>query len=108
MTRFVRTAGWSFAMAVLGLSAATQARPSQWWSVAQGADRALFVNETWIERDGDVVRYGASQTLRFPLTATTAQVNDLAVTIIGATSKALRYKVERKKADAYGFPEAGG
>ncbi|GAB7551838.1 hypothetical protein NRB_13380 [Novosphingobium sp. 11B] len=42
------------------------ARTSQWWYVAQGADKVLFVDVESIERDGDIVRYDASQILREP------------------------------------------
>lgn len=45
---------------------AAQARSSQWWFVAQGADRVLFVDAKSIERDGDRVRFAASQVLREP------------------------------------------
>lgn len=41
-----------------------QARASQWWYVAQGADKVLFVDAESIQRDGDTVRYQASQILR--------------------------------------------
>jgi len=47
-------------------STAAQARPSQWWFVARGADRALFVDTGSIEREGDIVSYWASQVLREP------------------------------------------
>jgi len=43
-----------------------QARSSQWWFVAQAADRVLFVDVKSIEREGDTVRYQASQILREP------------------------------------------
>lgn len=43
---------------------AAQARSSQWWYVAQGADKVLFVDVASIQRDGDTVRYEASQILR--------------------------------------------
>ncbi|MES2496148.1 MAG: hypothetical protein V4618_08540 [Pseudomonadota bacterium] len=66
MTRIFGTTGLSVAIAVLGLPTMAQARPSQWWYVAQGADRVLFVDEKSIDRDGDVVRYAASQVLRDP------------------------------------------
>lgn len=55
----------------------------------------------------DLAHAGSGQTLHFPLAAKSAQVNDLAVTIIEATPKMLRYKVERKQAEAFGFPGAG-
>jgi hypothetical protein len=41
-----------------------QARASEWWYVTQGADKVLFVDVASIERDGDIVRYEASQILR--------------------------------------------
>lgn len=44
----------------------TQARSSQWWFVAQAVDKVLFVDVESIERDGDKVRYQASQILREP------------------------------------------
>ena len=53
------------ALAML-LPSVTQARSSQWWFVAQAADRILFVDVQSIERDGDTVRYQASQILREP------------------------------------------
>ena len=53
------------ALAML-LPSVTQARSSQWWFVAQAADRILFVDVPSIERDGDQVRYQASQILREP------------------------------------------
>lgn len=53
---------------ILGLAAilpsAAEARSSQWWYVAQGADKVLFVDVESIQRDGDTVRYEASQILR--------------------------------------------
>ena len=42
------------------------AGPSQWWFVAQGADRVLFVDVGSIQREGDIVRYQASQVIRDP------------------------------------------
>lgn len=45
---------------------AAQAGSSQWWFVAQGADRVLFVDVGSIEREGDIVRYQASQVIRDP------------------------------------------
>jgi hypothetical protein len=45
---------------------AVQAGSSQWWFVAQGADRVLFVDVGSIERSGDIVRYQASQVIRDP------------------------------------------
>ncbi|MCW2349915.1 hypothetical protein [Sphingobium sp. B12D2B] len=45
---------------------AAQARSSQWWFVAQGADRVLFVDVGSIKREGDIVRYQASQVIRDP------------------------------------------
>jgi len=45
---------------------AVQAGSSQWWFVAQGSDRVLFVDVGSIQRDGDVVRYQASQVIRDP------------------------------------------
>ena len=53
------------ALAML-LPSVTQARSSQWWFVAQAADRILFVDVPSIERDGDQVRFQASQILREP------------------------------------------
>jgi hypothetical protein len=53
------------ALALLAPSLA-QARSSQWWYVAQGADKVLFVDVASIKRDGDTVRYEASQILREP------------------------------------------
>lgn len=53
------------ALALLAPSVA-QARSSQWWYVTQGADKVLFVDVASIERDGDTVRYEASQILREP------------------------------------------
>jgi hypothetical protein len=53
------------ALALLSPSLA-RARPSQWWYVAQGADKVLFVDVASIERDGDMVRYETSQILREP------------------------------------------
>ena len=53
------------ALALLSPSVA-QARTAQWWYVAQGADKVLFVDVGSIERDGDTVRYEASQILREP------------------------------------------
>lgn len=38
-----------------------QARQSQWWFVAAGADRVLFVDEKSIEHEGDIVRHSSSQ-----------------------------------------------
>lgn len=52
-------------LAMLSPSAA-QARASQWWYVTQGADKVLFVDAESIVRDGDTVRYEASQILREP------------------------------------------
>jgi hypothetical protein len=52
-------------LAMLSPSAA-QARASQWWYVTQGADKVLFVDVESIVRDGDTVRYEASQILREP------------------------------------------
>ena len=46
------------------LSSPAEARSSQWWYVAQGADKVLFVDVESIQRDGDTVRYEASQVLR--------------------------------------------
>jgi hypothetical protein len=46
--------------------AVAQARPSEWWFVAQAADRVLFVDVPSVERDGDKVRYQAMQILRQP------------------------------------------
>lgn len=43
-----------------------QARSSEWWYVAQAADKVLFVDLGSIQRDGDTVRYEASQILREP------------------------------------------
>jgi hypothetical protein len=43
-----------------------QARASQWWYVAHGADRVLYVDVGSIEREGDTVGYWASQILRDP------------------------------------------
>jgi hypothetical protein len=52
----------SMAIILLGLaSAPAQARQSQWWFVAAGGDRVLFVDEKSIERDGDIVRHSSSQ-----------------------------------------------
>jgi len=48
------------------LPSAAQARASQWWYVTQGADKVLFVDAESIVRDGDTVRYEASQILREP------------------------------------------
>lgn len=53
------------ALALLAPSIA-QARTSQWWYVTQGADKVLFVDAESIERNGDTVRYEASQILREP------------------------------------------
>jgi hypothetical protein len=55
----------AYALALLSPSVA-QARTSQWWYVAQGADKVLFVDVASIERDGDTVRYETSQILREP------------------------------------------
>ncbi|HUD95157.1 hypothetical protein [Sphingobium sp.] len=52
-------------LAMLSPSAG-QARTSQWWYVTQGADKVLFVDVESIVRDGDTVRYEASQILREP------------------------------------------
>ena len=41
-----------------------QARSSQWWYVTQGADKVVFVDVESIQRDGDTVRYEASQIVR--------------------------------------------
>lgn len=43
-----------------------EARSSEWWYVAQGADKVLFIDVDSIQRDGDTVRYEASQILREP------------------------------------------
>jgi hypothetical protein len=51
------------ALALLSPSMA-QARASQWWYVTQGADKVLFVDVESIERQGDIVRYDASQIVR--------------------------------------------
>jgi hypothetical protein len=53
------------ALALLSPSLA-QARSSQWWYVAHGADKVLFVDVESIERKGDTVRYEASQIVREP------------------------------------------
>jgi hypothetical protein len=52
-------------LAMLSPSTA-QARASQWWYVTQGADKVLFVDVESIVRDGETVRYEASQILREP------------------------------------------
>lgn len=55
------------ALAAFGLAlvpAGVQARSSQWWYVAQGADRVLYVDAKSIEREGDSVSYWANQILR--------------------------------------------
>lgn len=46
------------------LPSPAEARTSQWWYVAQAADKVLFVDVESIQRDGDTVRYEASQVLR--------------------------------------------
>ncbi|MGF7153388.1 hypothetical protein [Novosphingobium gossypii] len=51
------------ALALLSPSIA-EARPSQWWYVAQGADKVLFVDVGSITRDGETVRFHANQVLR--------------------------------------------
>ena len=53
-------------MLAMLLPSGVQARSSQWWYVAQAADRVLFIDVQSIERDGDKVRYQASQILRAP------------------------------------------
>ena len=53
-------------MLAMLLPSVAQARSSQWWYVAQAADRVLFIDVQSIERDGDKVRYQASQILREP------------------------------------------
>jgi hypothetical protein len=52
------------ALAASLLPSPAQARSSQWWFVAQGADRVLFVDVGSIERKGDAVTYQVSQVLR--------------------------------------------
>lgn len=52
----------SMAILLVGLvPTVAQARQSQWWFVAAGADRVLFVDEKSIEREGDIVRHSSSQ-----------------------------------------------
>lgn len=52
--------------ALCALPSGAQARSSQWWYVAQGADRVLFVDAESIEREGEVVSYATNQILREP------------------------------------------
>ncbi|AYJ84651.1 hypothetical protein D3Y57_00675 (plasmid) [Sphingomonas paeninsulae] len=52
--------------AILFFPSKAPARLSEWWFVAQGADRVLFVDAESIERDGDVASYWVSQVLREP------------------------------------------
>lgn len=59
----------SFAAVLLAactLTSPAQARTSQWWYVAQGADRVLFIDEKSIERDGNIASYASRQILREP------------------------------------------
>jgi len=48
------------------LPSSAEARSSEWWYVAQGAEKVLFIDVGSIRRDGDTVRYEASQILREP------------------------------------------
>jgi hypothetical protein len=64
MQHILRKGVTSGLIVLCGLASSAQARSSQWWYVAQGADRVLFVDEKSIERDGDAVRYTSSQILR--------------------------------------------
>ncbi|WP_232493831.1 surface-adhesin E family protein [Novosphingobium kaempferiae] len=55
--------GIAFGLSAL-LPSSAQARSSEWWYVAQAADKVLFIDVGSIRRDGDTVRYEASQILR--------------------------------------------
>jgi hypothetical protein len=64
MQHILRIGMTSSLIFLCGLASSAQARSSQWWYVAQGADRVLFVDEKSIARDDDTVRYTSSQILR--------------------------------------------
>ncbi|MFD2137689.1 surface-adhesin E family protein [Novosphingobium resinovorum] len=57
--------GIAWSLGIL-LPSTSQARSSEWWYVAQAAEKVLFVDVGSIRRDGDTVRYEASQILREP------------------------------------------
>jgi hypothetical protein len=95
---------------LLGVSAAdAQARSSQWWYVGQGADRVLFVDEKSIERNGDIVRYSASQIFR-PGTEMVTQRAFMKADCIGRTQQwvlVMRYGEDEQSLDqtAAGYDE---
>lgn len=57
--------GIAWSLGIL-LPSTSQARSSEWWYVAQAAEKVLFVDVGSIRRDGDTVRYEGSQILREP------------------------------------------
>lgn len=86
------------------------ARASQWWYVTQGADKVLFVDIESIERDGDTVRFEASQILREPGNPAAS----LRATMIGDCRErtetwdlVLRYGAEDERLDAAALSNAG-
>ncbi|WP_134095865.1 surface-adhesin E family protein [Novosphingobium sp. PhB55] len=97
------------------LPSAATARSSQWWYVAQGAGKVLFVDVDSIQREGDTVRYEASQILREPENPA-ASIRAFMTTDCRARTEnwdlVMRYGPQDERLDAsalaYDAPEAVG
>ncbi|MGC4250502.1 MAG: hypothetical protein QM605_03265 [Sphingobium sp.] len=61
MKRKFRAAWLLAAFTMAAWHGSAQARSSQWWYVARGADEVVFVDEKSIEREGDEARYTSNE-----------------------------------------------